>query len=113
MTKQKKSLLLTKAAAQRIKHLMEKAPEGCVGLRIGVDQKGCSGLAYQVTYINTPTAADLKITAHNATVYVAPEAALVLYGATMDYVEEDLYQGFRFDNPNAKGTCGCGESFHI
>jgi len=109
----KAPLTLTTAAIERVAKLMTKAPQGVTALRVGVDKKGCSGLAYVVEYAQKTNDTDLALKAGEYTVLVTAEASLVLYGSIMDYVEEDLYQGFKFDNPNAKGTCGCGESFHI
>lgn len=109
----KAPITLTDAAIERVAKLLSKAPEGTKALRVGVDKKGCSGLAYVVEYAENATDTDVELEAGNNKVLITAEASLVLYGSVMDYVEEDLYQGFKFDNPNAKGTCGCGESFHI
>lgn len=106
-------LTFTENAVSRIAKLFSKAPEGTIALRVGVDKKGCSGLAYVVGYAADQQPTDVALKAGENTVLITAEASLVLYGSVMDYVEEDLYQGFKFDNPNAKGTCGCGESFHI
>lgn len=106
-------LTFTENAIARMAKLLSKAPEGTLGLRVGVDKKGCSGLAYVVEYANQANETDVQLQAGPHTVLVTAEASIVLYGSIMDYVEEDLFQGFKFDNPNAKGTCGCGESFHI
>ena len=109
----KAPITLTDAAIARVAKLMAKAPEGKTALRVGVDKKGCSGLAYVVEYAENANDTDVTLEAGQHKVLITAEASLVLYGSVMDYVEEDLYQGFKFDNPNAKGTCGCGESFHI
>ena len=109
----KAPITLTDAAKERVAKLLSKAPEGTTALRVGVDEKGCSGLAYVVEYAENANDTDVQLEAGENKVLITAEASLVLYGSVMDYVEEDLYQGFKFDNPNAKGTCGCGESFHI
>ena len=109
----KSPITLTEAAIARVAKLLSKAPEGTNALRVGVDKKGCSGLAYVVEYATKANDTDVELQAGDNTILITAEASLVLYGSVMDYVEEDLYQGFKFDNPNAKGTCGCGESFHI
>ena len=113
MSDKKDPITLTAAAAARVKTLLSKADKKVLGLRLGVDKKGCSGLAYKVAYAEEENPADIKVQQQGVTVYVTPDAALYLYGSVMDYVDEPLYAGFRFENPNAKGTCGCGESFHV
>ncbi len=106
-------LILTEAAINRVKYLLAKADTDALGVRVSVNKKGCSGYAYKVDYAKAGNEDDIKVETQGVTVFIAPDAALILHGSVMDYVEEDLYQGFKFDNPNAKGTCGCGESFHI
>lgn len=113
MTDKKQPLTFTENAIERIKNLMAKAPEGALALRIGVDKKGCSGYVYAVEYATQQNDTDIEQTPGDQKILITAEAATILYGSEVDYVEEDLYSGFKFNNPNAKGECGCGESFHV
>ncbi len=104
---------MTEAAAERVRHLMSLAEEPAVGLRIGVRTRGCSGLSYSVEYAKERKPYEEAIEADGATVLIDPTAVMFLVGAVMDYREDTFESGFTFENPNAKGTCGCGESFHV
>lgn len=83
------------------------------GIKIGVRTKGCSGLSYTVEYADTIEKFDEVVDAGEFKVLIDPKAVLFLIGTEMDYVEEKLKTGFTFRNPNEKGRCGCGESFHV
>jgi iron-sulfur cluster assembly protein len=107
------ALHLTPAAEQRIAALMAKAPEGTVGVKLSTPQRGCSGLAYSVDYVAEAKPFDEKIETPGGTFYVDGGSVLYLIGSTMDWVEDDFTAGFVFQNPNAKGSCGCGESFTV
>jgi len=107
------ALLLTPAAEARIAALMAKAPEGTVGVKLSTPRKGCSGLAYSVDYVGEAKPFDEKIETPGGTFFVDGGSVLYLIGSTMDWVEDDFTAGFVFTNPNAKGTCGCGESFMV
>ncbi len=104
---------LTDAAAARVKDIMSRADEGVVGLRVGLSTRGCSGLSYVVEYAEEARQFEEVIEDKGVRVFVDPAATMFLIGATMDYREGKFESGFVFDNPNAKGTCGCGESFHV
>ena len=82
-------------------------------LRIGVKTKGCSGLAYDMSWVDAPGPGDEVVTDKGLTVLVDRKASLFLIGTMMDYEVKDLEAGFTFVNPNEKGRCGCGESFHV
>jgi len=82
-------------------------------LRISVNTKGCSGLAYVMTWVDQPGPGDETVTSNGVTVLVDRKASLFLIGTTMDYEVKALSSGFTFTNPNEKGRCGCGESFHV
>jgi iron-sulfur cluster assembly protein len=107
------ALILTPAAEQRIADLMAKAPEGTVGVKLSTPRRGCSGLAYSVDYVSEAKPFDEKIETPGGTFYVDGSSILYLIGSTMDWVEDDFTAGFTFQNPNAKGSCGCGESFTV
>jgi iron-sulfur cluster assembly protein len=107
------ALLLTANAEARIADLMAKAPEGAIGVKLSTPRRGCSGLAYSVDYVTEAKPFDEKIETAGGTLYVDGGSILYLIGSTMDWVEDDFAAGFVFANPNAKGECGCGESFTV
>ena len=107
------ALNLTASAEARIADLMAKAPEGAVGVKLSTPKRGCSGLAYSVDYVTEAKPFDEKIETPGGTLYVDGGSILYLIGSTMDWVEDDFTAGFTFENPNAKGACGCGESFTV
>ena len=106
-------LTLTPRAAQQVKVLMTQRDKPALGVRISLKTKGCSGLAYAMEYVDTPRPEDEKIDTLDVTLFIDPKATLFLLGTTMDYVDDPLSPGFQFVNPNEKGRCGCGESFHV
>ncbi len=103
---------LTDAAAERLRGLYAKAQQGRT-LRIDVSTKGCSGLSYRMDFVDAPGPGDEVITDKGVTVLVDRKASLFLIGTVMDYETKALSSGFTFTNPNEKGRCGCGESFHV
>ena len=107
------ALILTPAAEARIAELMTKAPEGTVGVKLSTPRRGCSGLAYSVDYVSEEKPFDEKIETPGGTFYVDGASILYLIGSRMDWVEDEFTAGFVFENPNAKGACGCGESFTV
>ena len=107
------ALILTDAAKARIAELMSKAPAEAIGVKLSTPRRGCSGLAYSVDYVTEAKAFDEKIETEHGTLYVDGGSILYLIGSTMDRVEDDFTAGFVFNNPNAKGACGCGESFTV
>ena len=107
------ALILTPAAEARIAALMAKAPEGTVGVKLSTPRRGCSGLAYSVDYVSEAKPFDERIDTPGGTFFVDGSSILYLIGSTMDWREDDFTAGFVFDNPNAKGACGCGESFTV
>jgi iron-sulfur cluster assembly protein len=104
---------LTPAAEARVAELMAKAPADAIGVKLSTPRRGCSGLAYSVDYVTEETAFDEKIATPGGTFYIDGGSVLYLVGSTMDWVEDDFTAGFQFANPNAKGACGCGESFMV
>ncbi|MCZ8018997.1 iron-sulfur cluster assembly accessory protein [Novosphingobium sp.] len=107
------AVLLTPAAEARIAALMAKAPEGAIGVKLSTPRRGCSGLAYSVDYISEANAFDERIETPGGLFFIDGASVLYLVGSTMDWVEDDFTAGFVFNNPNAKGSCGCGESFTV
>ncbi|MFP6758186.1 MAG: iron-sulfur cluster assembly accessory protein [Alphaproteobacteria bacterium] len=104
---------LTDAAAVRVRALLDQRGSESAGVRIGVRSAGCSGLAYSLEYVDEIEPFDEVVTDKGVTVMIDPKAVMFLIGSEMDFVEEKLKSGFTFNNPNEKGTCGCGESFHV
>jgi len=107
------AVLLTPAAEARIAALMAKAPDGTVGVKLSTPRRGCSGLAYSVDYVSEAHPFDEKIETPGGVFYIDGASVLYLIGSTMDWQEDDFAAGFVFANPNAKGACGCGESFTV
>jgi len=107
------ALILTPSAEARIAELMVKAPEGAIGVKLSTPRRGCSGLAYSVDYVTEAKPFDEKIETAGGTLFVDGGSILYLIGSTMNWVEDDFAAGFVFQNPNAKGECGCGESFTV
>jgi iron-sulfur cluster assembly protein len=103
---------LSDAAAERLARLYAKGQEGML-LRISVSTKGCSGLSYVMDWVPEPGPGDEVVTDKGLTVLVDRKASLFLIGSEMDYKTDVLTSGFTFSNPNEKGRCGCGESFHV
>ena len=101
--------------AERIKAVgaCGKAPDGAIGVKLSTPRRGCSGLAYSVDYISEAAKFDEKIETPGGIFYIDGASVLYLIGSTMDWVEDDFSAGFVFNNPNAKGMCGCGESFTV
>ena len=110
---QLQAIKLTEAAARRVQELLAKRGKPSVGIRIGVRSKGCSGLSYTLEYADQKEPTDEVVEQHGVTVLIDPKATLFILGTEMDYVEEKMQAGFVFRNPNEKGRCGCGESFHV
>ena len=107
------AVALTPAAEERIAELMASAPAGAIGVKLSTPRRGCSGLAYSVDYVSEEAPFDEKIVTAAGTFYIDGASVLYLVGSTMDWVVDDFAAGFVFENPNAKGACGCGESFTV
>ena len=104
---------VTPLAAERVKALIDNRGKPTVGIRIGVRLKGCSGMSYTLEFADKQEPMDEVVEAHGVRILIDAKASLFLIGTEMDYEEEKLKSGFVFKNPNEKGRCGCGESFHV
>ena len=106
-------MTLTDAAAARVRELTEAAGKPVAGLRVGIKNGGCAGMSYTMELAETAAPTDEVVEDKGVTVLVDPKAVMFILGTEMDYVEEKLETGFVFRNPNERGRCGCGESFHV
>lgn len=106
-------LTLTEAAAKRIQTLLKSREKPAYGIRIGVRSKGCSGLSYTLEFADAVGPYDETVEAFGVKVLIDPKAVMFILGSHMDFKEDKLSSGFVFTNPNEKGRCGCGESFHV
>ena len=104
---------VTPAAAERVKALIDGRGKPTAGIRIGVRTKGCSGMSYTLEFADAQQPMDEVVETGGVKLLIDPKASLFLIGTEMDYEEEKLKSGFVFKNPNEKGRCGCGESFHV
>ena len=106
------AITLTERAAKHVSNFIAKRGKG-VGLRLGVRTSGCSGLAYKMEFADEAGAEDLRFESHGVTVLIDPKSLEYLDGTELDFVREGLNEGFKFNNPNVKDACGCGESFNV
>jgi iron-sulfur cluster assembly protein len=104
---------ISDAALARIHQLLDKRGKPSAGIKVGVRTRGCSGLSYTIEYADEVSKFDEVVERDGVRVMIDPKAIMFLIGTEMDYVEEQLKSGFVFRNPNEKGRCGCGESFHV
>lgn len=106
-------VIVTEGASNRIAAILKDAPADAVGVRLSTPRRGCSGLAYDLAYITQPKPGDERIDTPGGTLFIDGGSLMYLIGSTMDWREDDFSAGFVFNNPNAKGSCGCGESFTV
>ncbi|MHA1564704.1 MAG: HesB/IscA family protein [Alphaproteobacteria bacterium] len=106
-------ITLTESAANRVRELMGRAESNVIGLRVGVKPRGCSGMSYVIEYAEDSRPYEEVIEDKGVRVLIDPAATMFLIGSEMDYQESKFQSGFTFNNPNEKGRCGCGESFHV
>ena len=105
-------ITLTQSAAKHVASYLAKRGKG-VGLRLGVRTTGCSGLAYKLEYADDVRPEDIQFESHGVTVIVDTKSLPYLAGTELDFAREGLNEGFKFNNPNVKDSCGCGESFNV
>jgi iron-sulfur cluster assembly protein len=106
------AISLTEKAAKHVNKNLEKRGKG-LGLRLGVRTTGCSGLAYELEYVDTPNETDQMFESQGIKVFVDPKSLPYIDGTELDFAREGLNEGFKFQNPNVKDECGCGESFRV
>ncbi len=106
------AVTLSERAANHIRTFLEKRGKG-LGIKLGVRTSGCSGMAYKLEFVDVEDPEDQKFECHGVTVYIDPKSLSYLSGTELDYVREGLNEGFKFNNPNVKSQCGCGESFNV
>ncbi|MBR6026853.1 MAG: iron-sulfur cluster assembly protein IscA [Neisseriaceae bacterium] len=105
-------ITLTNAAVKHVRQFLSKRGKG-EGIRVGVKTSGCSGMAYTLEFVDSIDENDHVFENDGIKVFVDAKSLVYLDGTQLDYVREGLQEGFKFDNPNAKNTCGCGESFNV
>ena len=103
---------LTEAAARHVSDYLGKRGRG-LGIRLGVRTTGCSGLAYKLEFADEPHEGDRQFESHGVRLFVDPKSMPYIDGTELDFAREGLNEGFRFNNPNVKSECGCGESFNV
>lgn len=114
MTQRPAPISVTEAALDRIRVLLDSRGKPSVGIRIGVRTKGCSGLSYTLEFADEVNEFDEVFDpTDDIKIMIDPKATMFIFGTEMDFVEEKMASGFVFTNPNEKGRCGCGESFHV
>jgi len=106
-------MTVSDAAAKQVQALLEGRGKESAGIRIGVRTKGCSGMSYTLEFADEKGPFDEILEDKGVTILIDPKATMFIIGTEMDYVEDKLESGFVFSNPNEKGRCGCGESFHV
>ena len=106
------SVSLTERAADHVARYLQKRGKG-IGLRLGVKTTGCSGLAYKLEFADAANAEDVEFESHGVKVLIDPKSLPYLEGTELDFAREGLNEGFKFNNPNVKSECGCGESFQV
>lgn len=105
-------ITLSAAAAKHVQNFIAKRGKG-LGLRIGVRTSGCSGMAYKLEFADALAEDDLQFESHGVTLLVDSKSLPYIDGMELDYTREGLNEGFKFNNPNVKNECGCGESFQV
>ncbi len=106
------AITLTEPAAERVRAFLEKRGKG-IGLRLGVKTTGCSGMAYVLEFVDELDEHDKVFEDRGVKIVVDPKSLVYLDGTELDFVREGLNEGFKFNNPNEKDRCGCGESFSV
>lgn len=113
MTERPQMMTITDQAAERVKALLASRGKPSAGVRVGIRTKGCSGMSYTLEFADDKNEFDEIVEDKGVRIYIDPKATMFIIGTEMDFVEDKLESGFVFQNPNEKGRCGCGESFHI
>ncbi|MCW8919309.1 MAG: iron-sulfur cluster assembly protein IscA [Gammaproteobacteria bacterium] len=106
------AITLSEKAAEHVRKFLQNRGKGA-GLRLGVKTSGCSGMAYVLEFADEVNAEDQVFESHGVRVIVDPKSLAYLDGTEVDFAREGLNEGFKFNNPNVKDACGCGESFNV
>ena len=106
------AITLTEAAARHVSRYLARRGQG-LGVRLGVKTSGCSGLAYQLEYVDQAEPEDVVFENHGVKLLIDPKSLAYIDGTELDFVREGLNEGFKFNNPNERDRCGCGESFRV
>jgi iron-sulfur cluster assembly protein len=106
------AITLSERAANRVQKFLDQRGKG-VGLRLGVRTSGCSGMAYTLEFVDETLPEDITFESYGVKVLIDPKSLTFLEGTELDFVREGLNEGFKFNNPNVKNSCGCGESFNV
>lgn len=106
-------ITVTERAANRIADIIARAPADTAGVRLTTPKRGCSGLSYSLDYVPAARPGDEAVPTPGGTLFIDGGSLMYLIGSIMDWNEDDFAAGFVFQNPNAKGSCGCGESFTV
>ncbi len=106
------AITLSENAAKHVQNFLTRRGKG-VGLRLGVRTSGCSGMAYKLEFADEVSEDDLQFESHGVTVLVDRQSLPYIDGMELDFTREGLNEGFKFNNPNVKNECGCGESFSV
>jgi iron-sulfur cluster assembly protein len=109
----RQAITISPAALDQVRLLLEKREKPSIGIRIGLKTKGCNGLAYNIEYADEKRAMEECVEIDSVTILIDPKAIMFLLGTEMDFVSDKFQSGFVFNNPNEKGRCGCGKSFHV
>ena len=106
------AVTLSESAARHVSNFIAKRGKG-FGIRLGVKTSGCSGMAYKLEFVDQTDDEDEVFESHGVKVVIDPKSLAYLDGTELDFVREGLNEGFRFNNPNERDRCGCGESFRV
>jgi len=106
------AISVTKKAAERVDKYLKNRGKG-IGLRLGVKTTGCSGMAYTLEFLDQQNPEDVVFESNNIKIYVDPKSLVYIDGTELDFTREGINEGFKFNNPNVKDECGCGESFTV
>lgn len=106
------AVTLSERAAEHVANFIAKRGKG-LGIRLAVKTAGCSGMAYKLEFVDASTDDDVTFQSHGVTVFTDAKSLAYIDGTELDYTKEGLNEGFKFNNPNVKNECGCGESFHV
>lgn len=106
------AITLSESAARHIENFIAKRGKG-LGIRLGVKTSGCSGMAYKLEFVDASSDDDVVFESYGVKVYTDAKSLAYLDGTELDYTKEGLNEGFKFNNPNERDRCGCGESFRV